>query len=45
LANFGVEVVTAPPAGGDFGSFKPDWSKYKVIACDDFDYQPDMDLG
>jgi type 1 glutamine amidotransferase len=28
---FDVEVVTAPPADGDFSSFKPDWSKYKVI--------------
>ncbi len=28
---FAVEVVTAPPADGDFSSFKPDWSKYKVI--------------
>jgi hypothetical protein len=28
---FQVDVVTAPPAGGDFGSFKPDFSKYQVI--------------
>jgi type 1 glutamine amidotransferase len=28
---FDVDVVTAPPAGGDFTTFKPDWSKYKVI--------------
>ncbi len=28
---FQVEVVTAPPAGGDFANFKPDWNKYQVI--------------
>ena len=28
---FSVDVVTAPPAGGDFSSFKPEWSKYQVI--------------
>jgi uncharacterized protein len=28
---FQVDVVTAPPAGGDFTNFKPDWSKYQVI--------------
>jgi hypothetical protein len=28
---FDVDVVTAPPADGDFTTFKPDWSKYKVI--------------
>ncbi|CAN5573236.1 hypothetical protein BH10ACI4_BH10ACI4_20590 [soil metagenome] len=28
---FDVDVVTAPPAGGDFSAFKPDWSKYQVI--------------
>jgi type 1 glutamine amidotransferase len=28
---FDVDVVTAPPATGDFSSFKPQWSKYKVI--------------
>lgn len=28
---FDVDVVTAPPADGDFSTFKPDWSKYKVI--------------
>jgi uncharacterized protein len=28
---FDVDIVTAPPAGGDFSSFKPDWSKYQVI--------------
>lgn len=28
---FEVDVVTAPPAGGDFSTFRPDWSKYKVI--------------
>src|SRR5919204_6371301 len=28
---FQVEVVTAPPAGGDFGNFKPEFSKYQVV--------------
>ena len=28
---FQVNVVTAPPAGGDFGNFKPDWDKYQVV--------------
>lgn len=28
---FEVDVVTAPSAGGDFTSFKPDWAKYNVI--------------
>jgi uncharacterized protein len=28
---FDVDVVTAPPADGDFTTFKPDWSKYKVV--------------
>ena len=28
---FQVDVVTAPPAGGDFSSFKPDFSKYQVV--------------
>jgi ABC-type transport system substrate-binding protein len=28
---FAVDVVTVPPAGRDFTSFTPDWSKYKVI--------------
>jgi hypothetical protein len=28
---FDVDVVTAPEANGDFGNFKPDWSKYEVI--------------
>jgi type 1 glutamine amidotransferase len=28
---FQVDVVTAPPAGGDFGSFKPAFSAYQVI--------------
>ncbi len=28
---FQVEVVTAPPSGGDFSSFKPDFSKYDVV--------------
>ena len=28
---FQVEVVTAPPATGDFSTFKPEWSKYQVV--------------
>jgi type 1 glutamine amidotransferase len=28
---FQVDVVTAPPAGADFSSFKPDFSKYAVV--------------
>jgi len=28
---FRVDVVTAPPAGGDFSGFKPDFKKYKVV--------------
>jgi len=28
---FQVDVVTAPPAGGDFGSFKPEFGKYQVV--------------
>ncbi len=28
---FAVEVVTAPPAGGDFRSFRPDFGKYPVV--------------
>jgi len=28
---FEVDLVTAPPADGDFSSFRPDWGKYKVI--------------
>lgn len=30
---FEVTVVTAPPAGGDFSNFKPEWSKYKVVVA------------
>ena len=30
---FQVEVLTTPPKGGDFTSFKPDFKKYKVIVC------------
>lgn len=30
---FAVTVVTAPPAGGDFANFKPDWKKYKAIVA------------
>jgi hypothetical protein len=28
---FQVEVVTAPPAGGDFTTFKPDFAKYQAV--------------
>jgi type 1 glutamine amidotransferase len=28
---FQVDVVTAPPAGGDFSAFKPDFSKYAAV--------------
>jgi type 1 glutamine amidotransferase len=28
---FQVDVVTAPPAGGNFAAFKPDFSKYAVV--------------
>jgi hypothetical protein len=28
---FQVDVVTAPPAGGDFAAFQPDFSKYQVV--------------
>ncbi|HTG74544.1 MAG TPA: hypothetical protein VMB70_12280, partial [Terriglobia bacterium] len=28
---FQVDVVTAPPAGGDFTSFKPDFARYQVV--------------
>jgi alcohol dehydrogenase (cytochrome c) len=28
---FQVDVVTAPPAGGDFNAFKPDFAKYAAV--------------
>jgi type 1 glutamine amidotransferase len=28
---FQIDVVTAPPAGGDFGAFKPDFAKYQAV--------------
>ena len=28
---FQVDVVTAPPAAGDFSTFKPDFAKYQVV--------------
>ena len=28
---FRVDVVTAPPAGGDFSSFRPDFGKYAAV--------------
>jgi hypothetical protein len=28
---FQVEVVTAPPAGGNFANFKPDFTRYKAV--------------
>jgi type 1 glutamine amidotransferase len=30
---FQVDVATAPPRGGDFGAFQPDWSKYQVVVA------------
>ncbi|HBY60578.1 MAG TPA: trehalose utilization [Solibacterales bacterium] len=30
---FEVDVVTAPPPGGDFANFKPHWSKYKAVVA------------
>ena len=30
-ALFQVDVVTAPPVGGDFSAFNPDFSKYQVV--------------
>ena len=31
IGMFDVDVVTAPPAGGDFSNFKPEWSKYRAV--------------
>jgi hypothetical protein len=28
---FQVDIVTAPPAGGDFSAFRPDFAKYQVV--------------
>lgn len=28
---FQVDVVTAPPAGGDYSAFKPDFARYQVV--------------
>ena len=28
---FDTEVLTAPPAGGDFSQFHPQWTKYQVV--------------
>src|SRR5437763_1339018 len=28
---FQVDVLTTPPKGGDFTTFKPDFSKYQVV--------------
>lgn len=28
---FQVDVVTVPPPGGDFSTFKPEWGKYQVV--------------
>jgi type 1 glutamine amidotransferase len=28
---FTVDVVTAPPAGGDFSTFAPEWKKYRAV--------------
>jgi type 1 glutamine amidotransferase len=30
---FDVQVVTAPPAGGDFSAFKPKWQDYNVVVA------------
>src|SRR5262249_24314755 len=30
---FEVDVVTAPPKGGDYSAFKADWSKYQVVVA------------
>ena len=30
---FQVEVVTAPPSGGDFSAFRPPFSKYQVVVA------------
>jgi type 1 glutamine amidotransferase len=30
---FDVEVVTAPPAGGDFSNFRPEFTKYRAIVA------------
>ena len=30
---FDVDVVTAPPRGGDFSTFKPEWGKYQVVVA------------
>ncbi|MBS1800562.1 MAG: ThuA domain-containing protein [Acidobacteria bacterium] len=37
---FDVEVVTAPVAGADFSSFKPEWKKYRVVV---FNYDAPAD--
>ncbi|MEO6817082.1 MAG: hypothetical protein ABI177_10305 [Edaphobacter sp.] len=29
---FDTAVITAPPAGGDFSQFHPEWSKYQVLS-------------
>ncbi len=31
---FVVDIVQSPPAGGDFSTFKPDFSKYDVVVLD-----------
>jgi uncharacterized protein len=30
---FQVDVVTAPPPGGDFSKFKPEWTRYQVVVA------------
>ncbi|MDZ4802179.1 MAG: ThuA domain-containing protein, partial [Bryobacteraceae bacterium] len=30
---FAVDVLTAPPKGGDFSNFRPEWSKYKAVVA------------
>jgi uncharacterized protein len=41
---FQVDVVTAPPSGGNFSSFKPDFTRYQVVVLnyDGADWPPDL---
>lgn len=38
---FQVDVATSPPKGGDWSSFKPDFSKYKVVVSNYSDFNGD----
>jgi type 1 glutamine amidotransferase len=44
---FQVEVVTAPPSGGDFSRFKPEFSKYGVVVSnlDSPIWPPDLEAA